>query len=147
MKKVLYNFGFFLILFTLSCSNNTPSDDSSINQNEDIYEEIIESESDESPSNDILINAESISKQSCDDFIKNYEEFSERYLKVYKRYVNNPTDGALNKDYYELAQVYSEWLQSVPAVVIKCAEDQNFQTKMEAISKRIKAESEKLEKK
>ena len=70
------------------------------NDNEIDYTDLSDSESQYLLDN----NNESTSSSDCDQFIKDYEKFADSYIKIMKKYKNNPSDMSILKEYTDCMQ-------------------------------------------
>jgi hypothetical protein len=55
-------------------------------------------------SQNLLDNDNSTSSSDCDQFIKDYEKFADSYIKILKKYKNNPSDMSILKEYTDCMQ-------------------------------------------
>jgi hypothetical protein len=67
----------------------------------------------DSPSSDVTDsftpdNNEMSSSSNCDEFIKNYEAFADSYVKIMRKFKNNPSDPDVITEYTELVQKAAE---------------------------------------
>ena len=51
---------------------------------------------------------------SCKQYLKDYGAFADQYVKVSKRYKENPEDPALVKEYSDLAAKATRWTEEAP---------------------------------
>lgn len=54
------------------------------------------------------INVQEATSDDCDQFMKNYEDFVDTYIKLVKKYKTNPTDASIISEYTEAAQKANE---------------------------------------
>jgi hypothetical protein len=69
------------------------------NDNEIAYPDFSDNES-----QNLLDNDNSTSSSDCDQFIKDYEKFADSYIKILKKYKNNPSDMSILKEYTDCMQ-------------------------------------------
>lgn len=58
----------------------------------------------------------------CEKFFKEYEEFVDDYIAMFKKYKNNPNDMSLMQDYTSMVTKASEWT----AKIADCKDDKEF---------------------
>lgn len=72
------------------------------------------------------------SSKDCDEFIKDYEEYVESYVKVLKKYKANPTDMTIVSEYTEMAQKAAEMQTNAEG-----CNDAKYTAKLLALSNKI----------
>jgi len=70
---------------------------------------------------------------SCDDFLKDYERFMEKYIRIIKKYQANPRDATIMTDYFTILSEATVWASYDQ----KCIEDPKFLTKYTEIQMKI----------
>ena len=63
---------------------------------------------------DSLQLVESTDLGSCKQYLKDYQAFADQYVKVSKKYKENPEDPALVKEYTDLASKAAKWAEEAP---------------------------------
>ena len=122
MKKLFY--AFVVLSFTMfSCGG-------SVEQTEESSDEAVTTE-------------QSDVAKSCDEFLDDYEKWTDDYLEILEAYVNDPTNLEISEEYAELAQSamtwYNEWTN-----YIACAQQEEYQKRFEAIADKIDKKTQEL---
>jgi len=104
-------------LLMLACNNNSSSND----QNNDDQAET---------------KTESTSKASCDKFLKDYEEWVDEVIEVYKKVKENPMDLANTTKAMEASQKMADYAQKWTGLY-DCANSKKYAKKMEALEKKV----------
>jgi hypothetical protein len=99
--------------------------------NSEIVEEKFDSESSSSSSSSSV--SSSNSSDNCDEFLKGYEEFMNKYIAIAKKMKNNPNDMSIMSDYTSMMTEASEWAEKTA----DCAADAKFTSKFAAIQMKI----------
>lgn len=73
------------------------------------------------------------SSGDCDEFLRDYEAFIVEYVKVLKKYKDNPTDMSIMSDYTRLMTKAAEWSEYPD----DCANDAAFIAKYTSMAMRI----------
>ena len=77
------------------------------------------------------------SSEDCDEFLKDYEDFMDRYVEILKKYKSDPTDVSILSDYTTIISEASEWSTKTA----NCAADPKFAAKFAEIAAKITRES------
>ena len=111
-----------ILLISFGCSSKSsdaPSDAAgSVEQ--------IESSSDEGS------QPESTSDDPCDQFLTEYENWTNRYLETIRQYKQNPTDMSLVQKFTDMANETTQWSERAP----QCTEQRHLD-RIEAITQRL----------
>lgn len=73
------------------------------------------------------------SSTDCDEFLKGYEKFMDKYIAILKKYKANPTDASILSDYTSMLTEAQEWSTKTA----DCAADPKFASKISAIQMKI----------
>ncbi len=128
MKKIFY--AFVVLSFTMfSCGG-------SAEQTEESSDEAVNiEESDVAADDDVA--------KTCDEFLDNYEKWTDDYLEILEAYVKDPTNLEIGEEYAELSKSvatwYSEW-----GNYIACAQKEEYQKRFEAIADKIDKKTQEL---
>lgn len=128
MKKIFY--AFVVLSFTMfSCGG-------SAEQTEESSDEAVNiEESDVAADDDVA--------KTCDEFLDNYEKWTDDYLEILEAYVKDPTNLEIGEEYAELSKSiatwYSEW-----GNYIACAQKEEYQKRFEAIGDKIDKKTQEL---
>ena len=76
--------------------------------------------------------AEATTAGDCGQFVKEYEEFVDNYIDIFKKYTANPTDTDLAKKYTEVATKLGEMQEKA----VKCT-DKKYLEKIQEINTKI----------
>lgn len=128
MKKLFY--AFVVLSFTMfSCGGSAEQTEESSDEAVNIEESNVAADDDVA--------------KTCDEFLDNYEEWTDDYLEILEAYVKDPTNIEISKEYAELAQSaatwYSEWTN-----YIACAQKEEYQKRFEAIADKIDKKTQEL---
>lgn len=123
MKKT-----FLLLIISVfllwSCGNNQSTKESDENTDADTEEEVTAS----GDSNEV---------KTCDDFLNQYEEWTDEYLEFLEKYKKNPMDSEVMQKYLELSQKGSEWMMQWANNPGMCASDEKYQKRFDEITDKI----------
>jgi len=146
-KTQLIGFALMVVMFLASCGG---SDDQKAEKSEFAYDQVSESpESDIQVDNneteeDIQVDnneteevqeeaIEEVAKNDdCDEFLKGYEKFMDKYIAIIKKQKANPTDMSIMSEYSSLMTEASEWTTKIP----DCT-DAKFSTKLQKIQTKM----------
>ncbi len=128
MKKIFYAF-VVLSFIMFSCGG-------SAEQTEESSDEAVNiEESDVAADDDVA--------KTCDEFLDNYEKWTDDYLEILEAYVKDPTNLEIGEEYVELSKSvatwYSEW-----GNYIACAQKEEYQKRFEAIADKIDKKTQEL---
>ena len=135
MKKIFY--AFVVLSFTMfSCGG-------SAEQTEESSDEAVNTEQTEESSDEAVSTEQSDVAKTCDEFLDNYEEWTDDYLEILEAYVKDPTNLEIGEEYAELSKSvatwYSEW-----GNYIACAQKEEYQKRFEAIGDKIDKKTQEL---
>ncbi|MCO5269067.1 MAG: hypothetical protein M9897_09255 [Brumimicrobium sp.] len=147
MKKVTVIFGalFFALFMMTSCGGKSSSEsdfDKTIEQLDEMRN-LTDSnldDSDESSTSDEssdVLEEEKLSSSSgsdCDEFLKGYEKFMDKYIAIVKKQKNNPTDMSIMSEYSSMMSEASEWADKITD---DCANNPDFMAKYTKIQMKI----------
>ena len=117
------------ILFS-ACSNNQSKEDSDKNSTE-------------------LSKEESNSKKAgeakdCDEFIDQYEEWMDNYIKMIDKFMKNPMDATLSSEYMKLAQEGMTWMNQWNGKLYYCASQDKYQERFDEITEKAEKKLKEL---
>ena len=116
-----------ILLFSFACgskSSDAPADAAgSIEQ--------LDGASDEGTSN-ANSQPETPSDDPCDQFLTEYEDWTNRYLEILRQYKQNPSDMSMIQKFTEMANETTQWTERAP----QCTEQRHL-VRLEAISQRL----------
>lgn len=72
--------------------------------------------------------------KDCDDFIDQYEEWSEDYITFLSKYKDNPTKAFTSPEYSEMMQKASSWSQQWLTLSVSCAQNSSYEEKVKEIA-------------
>ena len=109
-------------LLFLSCGNNQSKDESNKNSPE---------------SSEELMDSNEIGEaKDCDEFINQYEEWMDDYIKMIDKYMKNPADATLLNEYMKLAQEGSTWMNQWNGKLSYCASKEKYQERFDEITEK-----------
>ncbi|NQT76967.1 MAG: hypothetical protein HQ565_04575 [Bacteroidetes bacterium] len=128
MKKLFYVF--VVLSFTMfSCGG-------SAEQTEEISDEAVNiEESDVAADDDVA--------KTCDEFLDDYEKWTDDYLEILEAYVKDPTNLEIGEEYTELSESMMTWYTDWSNYAA-CAQKEEFQKRFEAISDKIDKKMQEL---
>ncbi len=128
MKKLFYVF--VVLSFTMfSCGG-------SAEQTEEISDEAVNiEESDVAADDDVA--------KTCDEFLDDYEKWTDDYLEILEAYVKDPTNLEIGKEYAELSESMMTWYTDWSNYAA-CAQKEEFQKRFEAIADKIDKKMQEL---
>jgi len=115
------------LLFSSCGSNNTNEKDKPANTTEQSIDETI----DEALESEDLEEAE-----NCEEFIDQYEEWSDDYIELLEKYMKNPMDATLSQKFMEQSQKASFWMNQWSSKLIYCASQEKYQKRFDEISEK-----------
>ena len=131
MKTIISLFLFTSLIF-VSCGNN-PSNDKEEPTN------ALEQSSAESASSSDLENP-----NSCEEYLDQYEKWTEDYFKLVEKYMKNPMDASLSGEFMKQAQEGSLWLERWSSELADCASNEKYQKRYDEISEKVEKKLEEL---
>ena len=107
--------------------------------------------SDESNSNNGLETAQEPQEEvtfekaeDCDQFIDQYEEWSEEYIAFLSKYKDEPMKAVTSPEYGQMMSKASSWSQEWLSISVSCAQNSSYEEKVEAIMNRMEEKIEEL---
>lgn len=82
--------------------------------------------------------------KDCDDFIDQYEEWSEEYIAFMSKYKDNPMKAVTLPEYSEMMLKASSWSQEWLSISVSCAQNSSYSERVEEISDRMEKKIEEL---
>ncbi len=82
--------------------------------------------------------------KDCDDFIDQYEEWSEEYIAFMTKYKDNPVKAVTSPEYSEMMLKASSWSQEWLSISVSCAQNSSYQERVEEIADRMDQKIEEL---
>jgi len=131
MKKIIPLFLFTSLLFA-SCGNNPSNEkEKSTNASEQLSDELSKSGDIENPN-------------SCEEYLDQYEKWTEDYFKLVEKYMKNPMDASLSGEFMKQAQEGSLWLDGWSSELADCASNEKYQKRYDEISEKVEKKLEEL---
>ncbi len=114
MKKLqLIVFALMAIMFLASCGGGNTQAEDTMKKVEAMTKEMKVTTSEEVE--DISSYNSSSSKSiECDEFLKGYEDFMDKYIDIQKKYKADPTDRSIMNEYTTILNEASEWARKKP---------------------------------
>ncbi|WP_319479380.1 DUF6591 domain-containing protein [uncultured Draconibacterium sp.] len=75
--------------------------------------------------------------KNCEEFIDQYEKWTDDYVKLMEKYQKNPMDAELMNKYMQLAQEGSNWLLQWNGKLAMCASHEKYQKRFDEISEKM----------
>ena len=82
--------------------------------------------------------------KNCDEFIDQYEEWTDNYVVLIEKYMKNPMDAALSEEYMKLAQEGMSWMNQWNSKLIYCASVDKYEKRFEEISEKAEKKLEEM---
>ncbi|RNC89333.1 MAG: hypothetical protein ED555_07480 [Allomuricauda sp.] len=118
-----------ILLLGISCRNKPTSK----SVGEDDSEIVVSSRQDqESLKNNSVENA-----KDCDDFIDQYEAWSQEYVAFLSKYKDDPMKAVTSKEYQEMMQRASSWSQQWLSISVSCAQNSKYEERMQEITDKV----------
>lgn len=131
MKTVISLFLFTSLLFA-SCGNS-PSDKKEKSTN-----------ASEQPSEESASSSDLKKANSCDEYLDQYEKWTDDYFKLVDKYMKNPMDASLSEDFMKMVQEGSLWLERWSSDLVDCASKEKYQKRFDEISEKVEKKLEEL---
>ena len=74
--------------------------------------------------------------KNCDEFIDQYEEWSDDYIELLEKYMKNPMDATLSQKFMEQAEKATFWMNQWSSKLIYCASYEKYQKRFDEITER-----------
>jgi hypothetical protein len=135
MKTLKYLF-VVLVITAWSCGqggSDKANKENEASETEEVTEEALEL-SDENKKSEF---------KNCDEFLDAYEEWIDGYLELLEKYMKNPMDPTISKEYLEKAQKLSVWATDWMKVYT-CAADEKYKKRFKEISEKAEKKMEEL---
>lgn len=100
----------------------------------EVGSEVLISSSKESENSDAV---EFEKAKDCDDFIDQYEEWSEEYVAFLSKYKDDPVKAVTSPEYAEMIQKASSWSQQWLSVSVSCAQNSSYEKRVSEIADRM----------
>lgn len=123
MKKIIYVF-IMLSFILFSCGG------SSEQTTEDNDEAVITEQSED------LADEDDATIKNCDEFLDNYDKWTDDYLKVLKAYFEDPTNLTISEEYQDLTESMTTWGTDWTNYV-QCASQEKYQKRFEEIADKL----------
>ncbi len=82
--------------------------------------------------------------KDCDDFIDQYEAWSEEYIAFMSKYKDNPVEAVTSPEYQEMMLKASSWSQDWLAISVSCAQNSKYEERVTEISDRMEEKMKEL---
>jgi hypothetical protein len=83
-------------------------------------------------------------EMSCDEFLDEFEKWTEDYIAVVEAYKKDPTNIQLSQEYLTLAESAANWYASWTEFVI-CTQEEMYQARYDEISDKLEKRLQELE--
>lgn len=74
--------------------------------------------------------------KNCEEFIDQYEEWSNDYIELLEKYMKNPMDATLSKKFMEQTEKASFWMNQWNSKLVYCSSQEKYQKRFDEISER-----------
>lgn len=74
--------------------------------------------------------------KNCDEFIDQYEEWSDDYIELLEKYMKNPMDASLSQEFMEQAEKAAFWMNQWNSKLVYCASKDEYQKRFDEITDR-----------
>lgn len=74
--------------------------------------------------------------KNCDEFIDQYEEWSDDYIELLEKYMKNPMDASLSQEFMEQAEKAAFWMNQWNSKLVYCASKEKYQKRFDEITDR-----------
>ncbi|MEO0572484.1 MAG: DUF6591 domain-containing protein [Bacteroidota bacterium] len=125
-----------IFLFGVSCKKKQKT-----GENTEDDSEVVISSSKENESSDALGSEQA---KDCDDFIDQYEEWSEEYVAFLSKYKDDPIKAVTSPEYGEMMQKASSWSQQWLSLSVSCAQNSSYEERVTEIADRMDKKVEEL---
>ncbi len=125
-----------IFLLGVSCKKKQKAAENSENDSE-----VMISDSKKNESSD-AVKFEKV--KDCDDFINQYEEWSEEYVAFLTKYKDNPMKAVTSPEYAQMMQKASSWSQQWLSLSVSCAQNSSYEKRVTEISDRMDEKMEEL---
>ncbi len=82
--------------------------------------------------------------EDCDDFLDQYEKWSEEYIAFMGKYKENPAKAVTSPEYSEMMLKASSWSQEWLSISVSCAQNSSYEERVEEILDKIDQKMEEL---
>lgn len=110
-------------------------------ENSEDDSEVMVSSSKENGSSDVV---EFEKAKDCDDFIEQYEEWSEEYVSFLSKYKDDPMKAVTSPEYSEMMLKASSWSQQWLSLSVSCAQSSSYEERVKEITNKMDEKIEEL---
>lgn len=103
-------------------------------ENSEDDSEVMISSSEENESSDTV---EFEKAKDCDDFIDQYEEWSEEYVAFLSKYKDDPMKAVTSPEYSQMMSKASSWSQQWLSLSVSCAQNSSYEKRVNEIMDRM----------
>ena len=90
-------------------------------------------------------NSQDLEKvKDCDDFINQYEEWSEEYVAFLSKHKDDPIKAVTSPEYSQMMLKASSWSQEWLSLSISCAQNSSYEKRVSEISDRMEEKIKEL---
>lgn len=82
--------------------------------------------------------------KNCDDFLDQYEEWSEEYVAFLSKYKDNPMKAVTSPEYAEMMLKASSWSQEWMSLSVSCAQNSSYEERVKEISENMEEKMKEL---
>ena len=82
--------------------------------------------------------------KDCDEFIDQYEEWMDDYIKMIDKFMKNPMDATLSSEYMKLAQDGMVWMNQWNGKLYYCASKDKYQERFDEITEKAEKKLKEL---
>ena len=129
MKNILLLALCSIFLLSVSCKKKQKAAENSEDDSE-----VMMSSDKENESSDAV---EFEKAKDCDDFIDQYEEWSEEYVAFLSKYKDNPMKAVTSPEYSEMMLKASSWSQQWLSLSVSCAQNSSYEKRVTEITDRM----------
>ena len=96
-------------------------------------------------SDDMNVESKAVAKvKDCDDFIDQYEKWSEEYIAFLTKYKDDPMEAFTSPEYSQMVQRAASWSQEWLSISVSCAQNPSYEKKVKEIADRMDEEMKEL---
>ena len=82
--------------------------------------------------------------KDCDDFLDQYEEWSEEYVAFLSKYKDDPMKAVTSPEYSQMMLKASSWSQEWLSLSMSCAQNQSYEERVQEIADKMDAKMKEL---
>lgn len=129
--KTFMSIIFCAVMLFISCDNNQKKVENEESTNEQSTSESLETEDFKEAKN-------------CDEFIEQYEKWTDDYIVLIEKYMKSPMDTTLSQEYMKVAQESMAWMTQWNGELASCASKDEYQKRFDEITEKAEAKLKEL---